>query len=256
MIHALNISDASSEMDRARALLDSKRGILLDWDGCVAIDNKPHAAGAKFMAAYLDRIAIVSNSSSLRPQDICRALAACGIHFPGTRIILAGHQVLLRAAKTRRRSLVLGNSTMRALARELGVIQVTSLIEQVVLLRDTRFTYSRLTQSANAIRQGAKLLVANPDLTHPGEANTIVPETGALLAALLACVPAHELNMEIIGKPEPYLFTQACLALGVSVEHAVMIGDNAATDIRGADKLGMDSILVEPGSELCLSALC
>lgn len=243
-------------MDRARALLESKQGILLDWDGCVAIDNKPHAAGARFMAAHLDRIAIVSNSSSLRPQDICRALAACGIHFPGTRVILAGHQVLMRAAETRKRSLVLGNSTMRALARDLGVIQVTNLIEQVVLLRDSRFTYVRLTQSANALRQGATLLVANPDLTHPGKAGTIIPETGALLAALRACVSGHEINMEIVGKPAPYLFKRACLALGISIDQAVMIGDNASTDIKGANGLGMDSILVDPGSDLCLSALC
>lgn len=250
------MSDAASEWARARALLETKQGILLDWDGCVAIDNKPHAAGAKFIAANLDRIAIVSNSSSLRPQDICRALVACGIHFPSTRILLAGHQVLLRAAETRKRSLVLCNSTMRALARDLGIPQVTSKIEQVVLLRDTRFTYFRLTQSANALREGATLLVANPDLTHPGKAGAIIPETGALLAALRACVPPSELQIDIVGKPEPYLFNRACLALGVSIDQAVMIGDNSSTDIQGADRLGMASILVDPGSELCLSALC
>jgi HAD superfamily hydrolase (TIGR01450 family) len=243
-------------MDRAQALLASKQGILLDWDGCVAIDNKPHAAGAKFMATHLDRIAIVSNSSSLRPQDICRALVGCGVQFPAKRIILAGHQVLLRAAETEKRTLVLGNSTMRALARDLGIRQVTSLIEQVVLLRDTRFTYARLTQSLNALREGASLLVANPDLTHPGKAGALVPETGTLLAALLACAPNSANNMMILGKPEPYLFEKACLSLGVSIDQAVMIGDNTSTDIKGADKLGMASILVDPGSDLSLSALC
>jgi predicted HAD superfamily phosphohydrolase YqeG len=34
-----------------------------------------------------------------------------------------------------------------------------------------------------------------------------------------------------------------------------MIGDNPATDIAGAERLGMASILVEPGSEVCLSDL-
>jgi HAD superfamily hydrolase (TIGR01450 family) len=242
-------------MDRARALLASKQGILLDWDGCVAIDNKPHAAGAQFIARYLDRIAVVSNSSSLRPQDICRALAECGIHLPRGRIILAGHQALLRAAETKKRALVLGSPAMRAMARDLGIIQVTSRIEQVVLLRDTRFSYARLTQSVNALRDGASLLVANPDLTHPGKAGSIVPETGTLLAALLACVPTDQLHMEIIGKPGPFLFEKACVALGVSVDQAVMIGDNPSTDIKGADRLGMESILVKPGSDLRLSAL-
>ncbi|MCA3694803.1 HAD hydrolase-like protein [Aquidulcibacter sp.] len=255
MIHSIVLPDTGSEVDRARELLASKHGILLDWDGCVAIDNKPHAAGSEFIARHLDRIAVVSNSSSLRPQDMCRTLAECGIHLPRERIILAGHQALLRAAEAKKRALVLGSPAMRAMARDLGIIQVTSRIEQVVLLRDTRFSYARLTQSVNALRDGASLIVANPDLTHPGKGGTIVPETGTLLAALLACVPAEDLHMEIIGKPGPFLFRKACLALGVSVDQAIMIGDNPATDIKGADGLGMESILVKPGSDLRLSAL-
>jgi ribonucleotide monophosphatase NagD (HAD superfamily) len=34
-----------------------------------------------------------------------------------------------------------------------------------------------------------------------------------------------------------------------------MIGDNPVTDIAGAEKLGMTSILVSPGSEVCLRDL-
>jgi ribonucleotide monophosphatase NagD (HAD superfamily) len=37
----------------------------------------------------------------------------------------------------------------------------------------------------NKLRNGAALIVTNPDLTHPEGAGPIAPETGTLLAALM-----------------------------------------------------------------------
>jgi 4-nitrophenyl phosphatase len=246
---------AKSDIDQARALLDAKEGILLDWDGCVALNDLPHAAGLRFIATFLDQIAIVSNSSTLRPSDVSRTLAQAGISFPVERVILAGHQALLRAGQVNKPTLVFGSLQMRALARELGVQQVKQHPEVIVLLRDTRFNYARLTQGVNALAEGAYLIVANPDLTHPGGQGILVPETGALLAALLACVAVDQARVEVIGKPNAQLFQRACVALGVEPSQAVMIGDNPDTDILGANKLDMGSILVSPGSSLLLTDL-
>jgi len=244
------------DLDQARAIIEGGQGILLDWDGCVAIGDVPHLDGLKFLARFQERIAIVSNSSTIRPRDIQRILAQAGVNFPMERIILAGHQALVRAAELDRPTIVYGSLHMKALARDLGIVQVKYQPEIIVLLRDTRFSYESLQLGVNAMLEGAYLIVSNPDLTHPGLAGAVVPETGALLAAFEACVPPHAIKMEVIGKPNATLFQQACLSLGIDASQAVMIGDNPQTDIVGANQLNMASILVSPGSNLSLADLC
>lgn len=236
--------------------VESAAGILLDWDGCVAHDDKPHAAGLAFLRRYADKIAILSNSSTLWPSDIHDVLAGFGITIPAERIILAGHHALLVAAHLGLATTVLGNSHMRALARQLGVHQVTENPAVIVLMRDTKFTYSRLKFGVNALAKGARLIVANPDLTHPGPHGTLAPETGALLAAFGACLPLDQIPIEVIGKPHAQLFHMACQALELQPREALMIGDNPHTDIEGARRLGMPALLVSPGSTLGLEDLC
>jgi ribonucleotide monophosphatase NagD (HAD superfamily) len=119
------------------------------------------------------------------------------------------------------------------------------VVDLVVLARDRRFTYARLARAAEAVRRGASLIATNPDRTHPGPEGAIVPETGALLAALIACVGpiAHR----IVGKPEPALFEAGLARLGVAAHEAVMIGDNEETDGLGARRLGLRFVKVEEG---------
>jgi len=72
-----------------------------------------------------------------------------------------------------------------------------------------------------------------------------VPETGALLAAVLAC--AGQARCQTIGKPEPPLFLRALSILGASAHDAIMIGDNAETDGAGAARMGMRYINAAAG---------
>jgi HAD superfamily hydrolase (TIGR01450 family) len=247
---------ALSQKDCARDLLEASAGILLDWDGSVAFANAPHRDGVAFIKRYKGQIAIVSNSSTLRPQAICKALARTGIDFPVERVVLAGYETLRLVAKLNQRTMVFGTRHMLTLAQELGIHQVRRAPQLIVLMRDTRFSYSKLQIGVNALMGGAKLIVSNLDLSHPGAAASIVPETGALLAAFKACLPPDRFQMETIGKPGPILFQVACQALGLIPSQVVMIGDNRVTDIAGAQLLGMRSILVSPGSELSLGDLC
>lgn len=218
---------------------------MLDWDGCVALADRPDKWAAQFIQERLTKIAVVSNNSTHLPEDFAHILASAGIQMDPSRIILAGIEALKRAVELAPRSvLILGDGRIKAYARSQGLPIVQDNADLVVLLRDTRFSYSRLQKAANCLKAGARLIVANPDTTHPGSRGTILPETGALHAALLACLDGVDVKTEVIGKPAPRLFERACRALDISPQAAVMIGDNPATDIAGADALGMPSILV------------
>ena len=229
----------------ARSKVQEASGILLDWDGCVTLADRPDKWAVQFIQERLAKVAIVSNNSTHLPEDFARILASAGVRMDPSRIILAGIEALKRAVELAPRSvLVLGDGRIKAYARSQGLPIVQDDADLVVLLRDMRFSYSRLQRAANCLKAGARLIVANPDTTHPGSRGTILPETGALHAALLACLDGVDVETEVIGKPAPRLFERACRALDISPQAAVMIGDNPATDIAGADALGMSSILV------------
>lgn len=248
-------SRAGAAHDMTTSLAQA-RAVLLDWDGCAAVGNQPYPMTIDFLRAYADRVAIVSNNSTLLPGDIVEVLARAGVRFPAERIILAGCEAIAVAAEAPgARALVLGPPRMKAFANRMGLTLMKTGVELVVLLRDTRFSYAKLDRAAEALRLGARLIVANPDRTHPAANGAIVPETGALLAALAACVDLERVPMEIIGKPSARLFERACRALGATPDQAVMIGDNPLTDIAGARSVGMASILVAPGSALTLRDL-
>ncbi|MEH6409698.1 MAG: HAD hydrolase-like protein [Hyphomonas sp.] len=227
--------------------LEEAQGYLVDWDGCCAVENQLVPSAMAFLKANHACCAIVSNNSSNTVDDFAEILGRSGIPMSKDQIILAGVESLTRAAEIDAEGvLVLGDTRMRGLARNLGLPLAKENIDLVVLLRDTRMTYNRLELAANALANGARLIVANPDLTHPGVDGRLKPETGALLAALGACVDLGSVDIEIIGKPGRHLFDKGCAAIGAAYEDVVMFGDNPATDISGADALGMNSLLVSP----------
>ena len=232
--------------DTCSDILQEASGFLIDWDGCCALDNKLLPGAARFLKLISKRVVIVSNNSSDTPLVFLDTLNRVGIELSRDQIILAGMVALERARELNLKSiLVLGSSAMCAQARSMGLTLVKEKPDAVILLRDTKLSYVRLERAVNAIAGGARLIVSNPDLTHPGANGRIKPETGALYAALRACINIPDDHVEFIGKPEPLLFRRGLKALGLSASGAVMIGDNSKTDIAGAEKLGITGLLVQ-----------
>lgn len=230
---------------RDRAVAVGAKGFLLDWDGCCAMENKLVPGAVNFLSRHASRSAIVSNNSTNTPEDFVRILARHNLTFGVDRIILAGVEALKRARRrSASRVLVLGDPRMKRLARRLDLPLVDRQADLVVLLRDTTFTYDRMTAAADSLANGARLIVSNPDRSHPGLSGRRVPETGALLAALMAIVDFDAIEVEMVGKPSPILYQRASDAIGLPFRELAMIGDNPATDIAGADALGMPTLLV------------
>jgi len=250
----MNRPDDARESALRENGVDARDGIFLDWDGCVAIGNRVLPGARRLIERNPGRVAILSNNSTHLPDDFALLLRRAGIELPPERIILAGVETV-RAAVARRpaRVMMFASPRLRAFARGQGLALVREAPDLVVLMRDTRFTFARLERAANALHRGIPLIAANADRTHPGPDGQIVPETGALLAALVACAP--DAAVTTVGKPGPLLFERACAVLGIDRDEAVMIGDNPETDIRGAENFGIRSVLVGGRSRLTLDDL-
>jgi HAD superfamily hydrolase (TIGR01450 family) len=229
-------------------LFHDVRRFVVDLDGTL-IRGREVVPGARCLLQRIGgRFVLLSNNSTQSEAELAAELFDYGLITPVARILLAGMATVDLAAEEHPGAtvLVLGSPALRRRADERGLLPAGGRPAAVVLARDTAFSYRRLEAAVDALRGGSALYVANPDLTHPGENGGAVPETGALLQALLACT--GPVAYRLVGKPADRLFCQALRRLGGRPAETLVIGDNPETDGVGAERLGMRFVRVgSPG---------
>jgi len=52
-----------------------------------------------------------------------------------------------------------------------------------------------------------------------------------------------------VSKPDPRIFEMALEGLGVGAGEAVMVGNTVSTDVFGGNRVGLRTVLVQPGEE-------
>ena len=239
-------ADRSTEHGNVARHLDVAGLVLIDLDGCLAFGDQPHPAASALLDRLAGRYAILSNNSTETPEGLARILARNGLSVDPRRILLAGSVMvdMLAAEHADRRILLLASEAIHAFARESRLCLVDGDAEIVALARDTTLTHEKLTRALASIHHGARLVVSNPDLTHPGPNRMPVMETGAILQLFRACVPGLEFT--VIGKPGRTIFEIALARFGGTATNTIMIGDNPETDVAGARNIGIRPILVGP----------
>jgi glycerol 3-phosphatase-2 len=102
--------------------------------------------------------------------------------------------------------------------------------------------WAALAEATVAIRAGAMWVATNTDRTLPTRRGPM-PGNGAMVAALRTALDrGPDL---VVGKPEPGLFHTA--ARRTAASQPLVVGDRLDTDIEGAYRAGMDSLLVLTG---------
>ncbi|MGE3651366.1 MAG: HAD-IIA family hydrolase [Reyranellaceae bacterium] len=226
--------------------LDRYQALLCDLDGCLLAGDRV-LPGALDLAAYAgDRLWIISNNSTDTPETLSTRLAGLGLQVPAARIVLAGATAIeqLASAGPGVRVCVYGSEAIETFARAAGLLLDAERPDVVLLTRDERFDYPQLNRAIRQIARGARLVVANRDAAHPGADGRPVAETGALLAALRACLPG--LRYREIGKPSTAMYRAILARLGLEAASILAIGGNPATDGEGARRMGMDCAIVGP----------
>ena len=115
--------------------------------------------------------------------------------------------------------------------------------DAVVVGLDPHVDYRRLASAMRAVEDGARLVATNADTRYPTAAG-FLPGAGSIVAAVAT---ATGIPPEVIGKPEPAMFTAILEASGMPAAEAVVVGDNPDADVVGASRAGVASILVLTG---------
>jgi len=113
----------------------------------------------------------------------------------------------------------------------------------VVVGLDRNITYAKLDQASRLARNGAKIVATHLSRLYMYKSGPAMA-TGPLVKAIEYASRKHAI---VIGKPSPLMFSIALRRAGSKREEAVMIGDQADTDILGANRAGIDAILVTTG---------
>lgn len=220
-------------------------GVL--WEG-----NRPLPGLVEFFAALRARglkFVLATNNASQTPEQYQARLAGFGVTVDRGEVLTSAQAaaLYLRArAGIGTRVFSIGEAGVRQALAEQGFV-LTELYDvsaqYVVVGMDRALSWDKLATATLNIRAGAVFVGANPDRTFPTERG-LTHGNGAVLAALQA---ATDQAPVIMGKPEPLIYQIALERLGVEPAAAIAIGDRLETDILGAERAGLRSILVLSG---------
>jgi 4-nitrophenyl phosphatase len=228
---------------------DRIRHLLIDLDGVLYRGNTAIEHAAEFVTWLRRRgivFRLVTNNATLTPQEYVTKLASMGIEVGPDEVFtsaLATSMYVQQQRNGAQTAYAIGEDGLLAALEGADVQIVTERPDWVVVGLDRHVTYEKLAIAALAIESGARFLGTNPDPSLPTEQG-LVPGAGAIQAALVATTGVQP---TVIGKPQPLMLELAIQRMNASIEDTAMLGDRLDTDIRGANGLGMSSILVLTG---------
>src|SRR5438552_18337346 len=223
--------------------------ILLDVDGVFHVSGEPIAGGAEAvrrLRADGHRIRFVSNTTTRARATLAEELRAMGIELDDEEL-----QTTPRAAAQTlagRRVLAL---TMHAIVGELEGIELVGEDAEAVLLggadetpeTNLVFSYMNLARAFHELEAGAELYCLHRNRWWQTKNGPLL-DAGVFVAGLEY---AAGTEATVLGKPSSTYFEAALEALDADPERAWMIGDDIESDIGGAQRLGMHTVLVRTG---------
>jgi HAD superfamily hydrolase (TIGR01458 family) len=223
--------------------------ILLDVDGVLHVSGAPiagAAAAVRRLRADGHRIRFVSNTTTRSRAQIGDQLRLMGIEVEDDELQTTGG-VAARVLKGKR---VLA-LTMPGLLDDLEGLQLVGMNVDAVLLGGADegeetgrvFSYLNLNRAFHELEAGADLYCLHKNRWWQTAEGARL-DAGAFVAGLEY---AADIEATVLGKPSNAYFAAALEALDAEAGLTWMVGDDLETDIVGAHKHGMKTLLVRTG---------
>lgn len=223
---------------------------LLDLDGTVYLAGAPIGGAAEALrkaGAAGMRLAYVTNNASRTPAAIAALLSGFGVPASPQDVVTsaqAAARMLADRLPAGAPVLVVGGSGLRVALRERGLRPVSTAADRpqaVVQGYSPDITYSLLEQGGLAVAAGALFVASNADLTLP-TARGSQPGNGSFIQVIATATGVRPL---VAGKPETPLQHESVRRTGA--RRPLVVGDRLDTDIEGAHRVSLDSLLVLTG---------
>jgi glycerol-1-phosphatase len=226
--------------------------IIVDLDGVVYLGDQPVPGAATAIRAAIEvgtRFAYATNNASRSTDDVAALLRSLDVPAESDQVYTsarAAARLLAADLPDSARVLVVGSPALRSEVEFAGLTPVTGADDRplaVVQGYGPHVGWADLAEACVAIRGGAQWIATNTDATLPSPRGPL-PGNGSLVAALATALGGRGPDT-VVGKPEPALFEVA--AAGLAADRVLVVGDRLDTDVEGATRAGLDSVLVLTG---------
>jgi HAD superfamily hydrolase (TIGR01450 family) len=232
--------------------LSKKRLFLFDLDGVLtAGKEKPVKLGGtkvinKIRSRKGKRLFVLTNDSTDTVETILERLRRFDIPVKREEILSSAKLTAQYVAKKHPKGtyfLVGERGLDEELSRQ-GLRRTRGTKADVVVVGlDRWLTYNKLDKAGEVARNGAALVACHNARLYMFK-NRVAMAVGPIVKAIEY---ASGKKAVAIGKPSRLMFELALEQAGCSPEDAVMIGDQEETDILGAERMGITSIMVKTG---------
>lgn len=206
---------------------------------------------------------VITNDASKSPQKMQAAYAhpELGDLVPADRIVSSGMLAgeFLRDKVRTGQVAFLGKpdsayyiETAGLEAIPVGQVSDPEAVRALVLMDDEGFDwFEDINKTLNLLRQvNIPVVVANTDTAYPVKSNQVAVAVGSLADMIASVVRKTFIRF---GKPDTQIFSFALARArqvypDLTKRDILMVGDTLQTDILGANKFGLDTVLVLSGN--------
>ncbi len=231
--------------------------LLVDLDGVVYTGALaiPHAVESINRAAERLRVGYVTNNASRMPVSVADQLRGFGLTVAPDDVVTspqAAVRLLADLVPAGSTVLVVGGDGLTSAVAGAGFVVTDSALDEpaaVVQGFAKEVGWTQLAEASFALQRtgagvpsgGIPWVATNTDWTLPVERG-LAPGNGTLVSAVHLAVGRLPV---VAGKPETPIFEEAARRFGAS--RPLFVGDRLDTDIMGANRAGIDSVLVLTG---------
>jgi NagD protein len=228
--------------------LRGKSGFICDMDG-VIYHGDCILPGALEFVEWLKtedkRFLFLTNSSERSPRELKEKLDRLGIQVEASHFYTSAQATasFLASQRPGGSAYVIGEAGLTNAIYEAG-FSMNEINPDYVVVGETRsYSYEKIERAVNLVRNGAKLIGTNPDLTD-SMGQDIAPATGSLIAPIEL---ATGIKAYFLGKPNPLMMRHGRKILGCSRKETAIVGDRMDTDIIAGIHCSIDTVLVLSG---------
>jgi HAD superfamily hydrolase (TIGR01450 family) len=235
-----------------RTPLDEVDVVLADLDGVIyrGQDAVTYAVESINLAAESRRVGYITNNASRTPRSVAEQLQGLGLRVSPDEIVTspqAAVRLLSGLVEPGALILAVGGEGLRSELEKAGFPTTASAEDRpaaVIQGFADDLGWRQLAEAGYALQDGGPSMpwvATNTDWTLP-TARGIAPGNGTLVSAVHSAVGRLPV---VAGKPEVAIFEEAIDRFGGSKQ--LFVGDRLDTDILGANRAGLDSLLVLTG---------
>jgi HAD superfamily hydrolase (TIGR01458 family) len=234
--------------DAGMERMEGIQGFLIDLDGVLYVGDKPLKGAQAAIGNLREKgytLRFVSNTTRKCRNTIAGRLSAMGFDIPEEYIFTPPLAAIAHMKKTGKRHCHLLTTGDVDRDFEHACVQDTSTKKDYVIVGDAgeMMTYDNLNMAFRHLMDGAELIALEKDrywMAHDGLSLSAGPFVEALEFATGK-------TATVMGKPSKAFFDLALCDMGLPSSQVAMIGDDIISDIGGAHRAGMRSILVRTG---------